>query len=392
MNHKLTVIIRFGQSYRTLGNACRIDMVRYLASNFNSTIITDQIEAVQHFFPGLKIISIKSNTRGKVPLLNEFLHWKYLAKIINSITSDGVFMFHDDSPAALWLQKPVFQYIHQYGRRNLEGKGIIREWLKNHIRDIKHRLFIRGFKKSSQNFVVSPFLIDYFKNEGVEKLELIPHAIELSTFQKPVIKGDHRILSELYEKGWYIISYTGWVTENRGFQLMMDTIIKTKELNPKVVLVIAGADSYFSERIAEYQKEFQLHNNIINYGVVDASIIPGILHFSHVCLSFWDSNVPGFQLAPPQKIFEYFAAGKPVICNKVQTHSMFVENRKTGFVLDMNPTEVSEAIIELINNKELYRQMCVNVMNEASKYDMEVVYSNMVRTINQKLNGHQNLV
>jgi glycosyltransferase involved in cell wall biosynthesis len=390
MSYKLTILFRLGESYQTLGNASRLNMAKYLAAKFDSTIITNQVESIKNLIPTQKIIPIKSQRKGRIPLLNDYLYWKYLAKKINSIPADGVFIFID-SPVTIWIQKPVFQYIHQYGKRHVTADRPVIGFIKSKIEQIKHRLFLKGFKESSQNFVVSSFLIDYFKEMGLENLEHMPHAIELRKFQKPVIDDNHKQLSDLRNNGWFIISYTGWVTENRGFQLMMESIKKIAKFKSNVMLVIAGADSNFSRRISEYQEKFQLQNNIINYGIVDTSIIPGILHYSNVALSFWDADVPGFQLAPPQKIFEYFAAGIPVICNKIQTHSMFVENKKTGFVLDMDSTAVADAVLELINNNELYRQMCTNVVNEAKKYDMNVVYHKMVETINKKITEHQKL-
>jgi glycosyltransferase involved in cell wall biosynthesis len=374
----------------TLGNACRLDMVKYLVANFDTKIVTNQVEFIKGIFPKQEIIPIKLKRKSKIPLLNEFQYWKYFADKINSLSADGVFMFHDDSPATIWIKYPVFQYIHQYGKRGIDNKWSLKLFLKSQIEKVKHHFFLKGFNKSSQNFVVSTFLIDYFKIQGVKKLELIPHAMELSKFRNPVIDNNHQKLSELQKAGFFIIAYTGWVTENRGFQLMMDSIKKITKQNKKVVLVIAGADKYFSERIAEYQKKFQIQDNIINYGVVDASIIPGILHYANIGLSFWDANVPGYQLAPPQKIFEYFAAGKPVICNKIQTHSMFVENRKTGFVLNMDSSEVADTVLELINDTDFYQQMCINAANEAHKYDIDIVYGKMVKKINEVLDEYKN--
>jgi glycosyltransferase involved in cell wall biosynthesis len=369
----------------TLGNACRLDMVKYLVANFDTTIFTNQLEFIQGLFTNENILPVNWRNRAKVPLLADYLYWKHLAGILNSVPSDGVFMFHDDSPATIWIKKPVFQYIHQYGKRGIENKLSLKSFFKSQIEKIIHRYFLRGFNKSSQNFVVSKFLIDYFKNEGVSNLELIPHAMELNKFRKPVIDNNHTKLSKLQKAGYFIIAYTGWVTEYRGYQLMMDSIKRIVAQNKKVVLVIAGADSNFSKRVKEFQEKFQLEDNIINYGVVDASIIPGILHFSNIGLSFLEDS-PAHRVSPPQKIFEYFAAGKPVICNKIQTHSMFVKNQKTGFALNMDSNEVADAVLELISNNELYQQMCVNAANESLKYDMDVVYGKMVKTINEKLN------
>ncbi|MFW5886269.1 MAG: glycosyltransferase [Bacteroidota bacterium] len=376
---------------KALGIESRLGIMRFLSNHFDTTVLTNNKEFIRGQVTNCNIIKYEDNSKSIFDKLTlDFSKWKKSASKINESSTDFVFMFEYTTPLACFLKCPVFIYISQYGKRSIENKWSLKLFLKSQLEKVKHHIFLKGFNKSSQNFVVSTFLIDYFKTQGVKNLEFIPHAMELSKFRNPVIDNNHQKLLELQKAGYFIIAYTGWVTENRGFQLMIDSIKRITEQNKKVVLVIAGADKYFSERITEFQKKFQLQNNIINYGVVDSSIIPGILHYANIGLSFWDANVPGFQLAPPQKIFEYFAAGKPVICNKVQTHSMFVENRKTGFVINMDSTEVSDTILELVNNNELYQQMCVNAANEALKYDMDVVYGNMVKKINEQLNEHKN--
>ena len=372
----------------TLGNACRLDMVKYLIDNFDATIITNQVDFVQNLFPNIDILPIYFKEIGKVPLVSDYRYWKCIAEKLNSIPSDGVFMFHDDSPATIWTKKPVFQYIHQYGTRASDKSVSIKELFNRIFIKVKHQLTIKGLRKTEINFVVSEFLIDYFQKEGLHNLELTPHAMELKKFQKPLLNENHQILSQLKNNGYFIITYTGWVTENRGFQLMMDSIKEVASCDSKIILVIAGTDAIFSQRIIDFQKDNNLESNIINYGIIDASLIPGILHYSDVCLSFLD-DVPAFHVSPPQKIFEYFAAGKPVICNMIQTHSHFIENGKTGYVLNMNYKEVSRAILLLRNNPELLKIMSVNAKKEAEKYEMKSVYGSMVEKIKIRLDELQ---
>ncbi|MDX9847993.1 MAG: glycosyltransferase [Tenuifilaceae bacterium] len=383
---KSTLCVVFTTTHaNTLGNACRLDMVNFMLSYFNVIIITNQAEFIKKLFPNQEVVSVKGKKNLKFSLYEDIRYWKYLGEKINLIHSDGVFMFHDDAPSTIWVNKAVFQYIHQYGKRSAKNSRSFKDSLKFFKEQFNHMLLIRGLKKSQMSFVVSTFLIDFFKNEGIKELKYIPHAIDINKFKSPMITDIHKKQKELFNDGYLIITYTGWVTENRGFSLMMDIIYKISRHNKKVVLVIAGADKDFSLRILEYQKKNQLHNNIINYGVVDAELIPGILFFSSLCLSFWDVDVPGFQMAPPQKIIEYFAAGKPVVCNKIQTHSVYVENGRTGLVLNMDSTEISNSILELFQNKDYYNQMCANAANEAKKYDISNVYYDMVQTIRERI-------
>ncbi|MBA2881479.1 glycosyltransferase involved in cell wall biosynthesis [Desulfosalsimonas propionicica] len=385
---KLTIIFTTNHA-DTLGNACRLDMVEFLTKYFEVTIITNQPEFIKNRFPNELVIPFNSNEKSKLSIVKHYKYQKKLARKINKISSDGVFLFHEDSPAAIWIESPVFQYIHQYGNRGNNKTRSPKEYIKKIISKVNHRQTLRGLKKSRINFVVSTFLIDLFKQEGLTNMAYTPHAMDIDKFQKPLFKKEHQKLKELKDEGYFIVSYTGWVTENRGYQLMMDSIKKAAIQDDKIVLVIAGADAKFSQCIADFQKNNNLEDNIINYGVIDSALIPGILYYSDVCLSLLDSDVPAFQVSPPQKLFEYFAAGKPVICNKVQTHSMFVEDGKTGFLLDMDPLQASKSIKLLKDNEKMHQTMCNNAFKEASKYDINLVYGNMVEKIKDAINEHK---
>jgi glycosyltransferase involved in cell wall biosynthesis len=383
---KLTIVFTTSHA-DTLGNACRLDMISFLTKHFKSTILTNQPKFIKTLFPDIVIIPINTSNKGKLPVISSFRYYKQLAKEVNKIQSDGVFIFNDESPSAIWIKSPVFQYIHQYGERNNNGSNSIKKLIKKNISFLEHKLIVKGFKKSELNFVVSTFLIDYFKNEGVRNLSHIPHAMDIEKFRKPLLTKDHERLKDLREAGYFIVSYTGWVTENRGYQLMMDAIKEAVTKDNKIVLVIAGANEVFSKRIFDFQKKNNLEKNIINYGVVDSSLTPGILYYSDVCLSFLD-NVPAHLVSPPQKIFEYFASGKPVICNDIQTHTTFVNNGETGFIVNLDSKEVSSKILALKENLEKHKEMCVNAEQESLKYEISNVYGEMIHDIKEVLNEY----
>jgi glycosyltransferase involved in cell wall biosynthesis len=382
---KFNILITFTPTSTTLGNACRLEMVDYLSQHFDSTIITNRKAFIQDRFPDCAVIGYESRKNKYLSIVADFLQWKKIAENINKIQSDFVFMFDDTSPITLWLKQPVFQYVHQYGERSEAKSGFFKKIVRHTTAKLNHALKIKGLKKSKMTFVVSKPIIEILRNKGVKNLLHTPHGVEIEKFRNPYLNDIHASLHELREQGHFLVTYTGWVTENRGFQLMLDSLRQAAEQHKKIVLVIAGADKHFSERIAEYAKQYHLERNILNFGVIDAKLIPGILHHSDVCLSFLD-DVPAYRVSPPQKVVEYFAAGKPVICNKIATHEWLVNHGKNGFILNSDPKEVSEAILRLKNDETLYRSMAENAFQTAEQYDMDHVYGNMVKLIKNSLN------
>ncbi|MHA1342690.1 MAG: glycosyltransferase [Promethearchaeota archaeon] len=298
-------------------------------------------------------------------------------------------MIVDTSPVTLWLEKPVFQYVHQYGERSDKNKYLVKRAFRSIYKKFMDYYYIKGLRKSLTVFVVSQPIIEILKHKGVTNLILTPHGVKLDKFQKPLINNFHKGLKDLKAREYFIITYTGWVTENRGFQLMMDSIKKIAQKESKVVLVIAGADKHFSERITEFAKQNHLEGNIINFGVIDMALIPGILHLSDVCLSFLD-DVPAYKISPPQKVIEYFAAGKPVICNKIQTHELLVKDGVTGLITRYDARDISTKILRLMKDRELLKTMSQNALEEAKKYDINVIYGQMVELINAQLDEHKN--
>jgi glycosyltransferase involved in cell wall biosynthesis len=154
----------------------------------------------------------------------------------------------------------------------------------------------------------------------------------------------------------------------------------------KILFVVAGSDVKYTQEINKYFLERNLEENLICLGKIEYDFIPGVIGLSDVCLSMLEDN-PVYQMSPPQKVIEYMASGKPVIANKIQTHSMLITNEFDGFLTENNPEEISDRILFLKTNPEIYRQMSKNVLKTASKFDTSKVYKEMGMVINNVLNG-----
>lgn len=374
--NRITILFTLGPKSSTLGNACRLEMMEFLSDKFETTIVTNRKEFVQQRFDNCKVIGFEDTKKYLHPF-SEFNEWKRIAQIINETEHEICFMFDDTSQVALYVNKPVSQYVHQYGIRANKTKNILKRILKNLYNSIIERYYLHGLKKSNMVFVVSDPIIDILKKKGVTKLMKIQHGFFLYKFTRPLLSDFHKPLKQLKDCEYFIVAYTGWVSENRGYRLMMDSLLKAVTIDEKIVLVIAGADQEFTNRIKHFSKGHGIEKNILNFGVIDAIYIPGILHYADVCFSFLD-DVPAYHVSPPQKVIEYFASGKPVICNDIATHRWLVEDNVTGFITQMDAKEVSQAVLRLKQNTTLYNQMSKNCLQKSLEYDINKIYGVMV--------------
>jgi glycosyltransferase involved in cell wall biosynthesis len=376
----LKVLIVFTTSHaNTLGNECRLNLIDHLTSKLDVTILTNQYEFTKERFPNSKILNIGFSPKDFL-FFRLLFFWIKLAKVIGELKPDKVFLFHNDAPVAIFLNIPVYQYIHQYGERSIgRTKGMKSKFL-DWFYDI---LTVKGLRSSELNFAISPFLLGYFKAREVQNIVYSPHGIITSRFSNPFISEFHDILKEKRNEGYFLVCYTGWVTENRGLSLMLSSIEKLVAKKIKVALVLCGTDSKSTDKVSQFAHDKGIELNILDLGTIDSSLIPGVIHFSDVCLSLWDDKVPGFNLAPPQKIFEYFAGLKPIICNNIGTHTLYVFDRVNGLVIDYSTNALSQAIEELYSDEELYEYLIVNLKNFSKVYDWEKIYGEVVKQINQ---------
>jgi glycosyltransferase involved in cell wall biosynthesis len=207
-------------------------------------------------------------------------------------------------------------------------------------------------------------------------LYLTPHCVDLKRFSIPTFSVIHDEISRKKEQGYFIVCYTGWVSEERGLSTMLESLYISQTKDNKILFLVAGSDIQHTREINNYFIEKDLEKNLICLGKIEYDHIPGVIALSDVCLSILEDN-PVYQMSPPQKVIEYLASGKPVIANEIQTHALLITDKFNGFLTENNPDMISDRILFLKKNPEIYERMSKNALQTASKFDTSKVYNEM---------------
>lgn len=371
------------QEPESTGNVVIIHTLSFIARNFNVRIYTNQANFLKEQLPGIQIIPIRHFKTENSSFLAMLSYCRKIARILNSDRSDAVFIGHNFAPIALWLKKTCFQYIYQthemLGLDKKSGFKKIDQLMSEHI-------IIRGIRASRANFVVSEPIIKYLETHKGQNLYLASHCVDLKRFTEPIFSDIHKAVRAKKEQGYFIVCYTGWISEERGLRLMLESLHLAIRKDTEIMFVVAGSDKHFTEEINDYFRERDIKEHVICLGKIESDKIPGVIALSDVCLSFLEDN-PVYQMSPPQKVIEYMAAGKPVIANRIQTHSMLITDKYNGFLTDYNPIEISEKILYLKNNPEIHKSMCRNVVKTSARFDTAEAYREMKVVMNQVLDN-----
>ncbi len=365
----------------SLGNVVIIHTLSFISTRFRINIYTNQTDFLRKQLPYSHIISLDNIELSSFPVIGMLNYCRKIARILNTDGSDAVFIGHNCSPIALWLKKPCFQYVYQVhemiGLDRLSG-------IERLMQKITEYFIIRGIRASKANFVVSEPIMQYLRLHKSYNIYLTPHSIDKDKFSNPALTDLHGSIIRKKEQGYFVVCYTGCISEKRGLQMMLESLSYTFRKDRNILFVVAGSDSLQTETIMDYFTMINFQDNVICLGKIDYDHVPGVIGLSDVCLSFLENNRV-YQMSPPQKVLEYMASGKPVIANRIETHSMLIKDGYNGFLTENNPIEISEKILYLKADPLLSRQMSSNALKTAEKADASKAYLDMAMVIKDGL-------
>jgi len=155
----------------------------------------------------------------------------------------------------------------------------------------------------------------------------------------------------------------GQFYEGRGYDIML----RAAELSPNehIQYVLRGYGSKENE-LREYARLHHLNNVTFSPPVKVYELIKCAAK-SHIGLAITEPTCLNFQLSISNKLFEYAAAGIPVIMSNIPEHQYINSKYHIGIVIEENsPQKLVEAVNVLYNNTEFY-SVCRNNAIEMSK-------------------------
>jgi len=224
-------------------------------------------------------------------------------------------------------------------------------------------------KQSCGIITISEATKDYLiKHYNIPKNRIFaaPIGIDAKVFGEKM-KKDLTLINNLRIDNKKIILYAGWVSALHG---VLDLVKAMKIINSKfkdVMLVIVGVGP-LKPLIKEYVEKNQINNVIFTgkvphkeitkyYSIADVLVIPHVR-----CMQT--------ELNPTTKLFEYLAAGKPIVSSNLKPIADVVGDNAI-LVEPENPQAFAEGILTLLNNEELAKRMGENGKKLIYNYSWE---------------------
>ena len=181
------------------------------------------------------------------------------------------------------------------------------------------------------------------------------------------------------ENKGYCVLFFGYISKNKGIEYLINAVPSISKEIPDIKIIIAGEGDFSEYRRLTYDgKMFDIYNEYIPNDRVSelfqrakVVVLPYTYHQGHSAV-----------------LTVAFSFGKPVIVTNVGDLPNLVENGKEGLLVPpKDPEALAEAIIKLLKDDELRKQMGENAYKKAQELSWDNIAKMHVEVYEEVLEG-----
>ncbi|OPX81452.1 MAG: 2-deoxystreptamine glucosyltransferase [Pelotomaculum sp. PtaB.Bin013] len=189
------------------------------------------------------------------------------------------------------------------------------------------------------------------KGVAPSKIAFIPNGIYLNVARRAELPGEYEeVRKNLSLENKFICVYTGAHGPANALDVIIDAALLLKDERDIVFLLVGEGQE--KPRLMEKVKHSGL-KNVIFHEPVPRSEIGAFIQASDLCILTL-KDVPVFDTALPNKLFDYMYENKPILCAlRGETVNLIKRNNLGVVVSPGNPGETAEVILQLKNNPGL---------------------------------------
>lgn len=238
------------------------------------------------------------------------------------------------------------------------------------------------YRKADRLIFTFPGGIDYVKSIGLDttKVRYINNGVDLEEFNKNKEKYIYNDI-DIDNKDIFKILYTGAMGQANALTYLVQAakILKRKNIND--IKFILFGDGYQKAELEEYVKNNSL-NNVVFKGRVDKKYIPNILSKSNLNIITGQYIYLYKYGLSPNKMFDYFASGKPTLSNVECGYDM-LKQYDCGITVKGDSKEaLAEGILKFYNMpKDKYNNYCENALMAAKDFDYKLLVDKLEQVI-----------
>jgi glycosyltransferase involved in cell wall biosynthesis len=330
-------------------------------------VSNDQIAGLDEKRTPLKIIWPKpiGSTRAAFDIYNNLLFTHEAVQEIQNQQPDVIYQRYSrfswaGIAASLRTGRPLF--LEYNGSEVWVG----RYWDRVGMLGLLERYERLNLKAAARVFVVSEVERQNLLRAGVEdeKIVVNPNGVDAERFQ-PNIGGKHARRELGIAEDETLIGFVGTFGPWHGVLALAEAInLIPKDARVRFLMVGSGA---LRDEVKRILREANVEQRVILTGAVEHERVPVLLDACDVLAS---PHVPledgSAFFGSPTKLFEYMAMGKGIVASRLGQIGDVLADEETALLVEPgNARELSEAIMRLVNSRQLRERLGAAARREA---------------------------
>jgi glycosyltransferase involved in cell wall biosynthesis len=171
-------------------------------------------------------------------------------------------------------------------------------------------------------------------------------------------------------QNYKIVLYVGNVTFNRGLEELIQSIAYLDHC----VFVLMGriTNDLYYQKLKKIAQHMGVDNKVYYFGPVHSEDVTEYASSAHVGAASIKKVCLSYYYCLPNKLFEYMAAGLPVVASNFPELKKVIEGHEMGKTFNPDvPEEIAQAINHVISDKDRYDEMKTNALRAAKIFNWE---------------------
>lgn len=293
-----------------------------------------------------KLITLNLLPRGTK--FTRFKRWNYL---LNQALESDARYYHFHDPELLYVAKKIKKLkpksviiydMHEY----FPGQITTKEWIPFFLRFSTSQV-VKLLEKKWMNFCDGVIFAEssyskYHSNYQGKKETILNYPLWK--------KYEKKIISSLFT-----LIYVGDITEDRNIRGMIELVKNLKDRGHKQfqLKLIGSIQSTLKENLEKIILDYGISDYIHWYGRISYEKIWEYYFSADIglCLLY---PIPNYKNSLPTKLFEYMAAGLPIVASNFPDWEKLVSDTNSGITVDpLNNEQIVAAIEEIKTNKKM---------------------------------------
>ena len=215
-------------------------------------------------------------------------------------------------------------------------------------------------------FCISGALAEAYADAGAprELLHVLPDGVDLERFDSPLSKDEARRRLGL-PLDPPILCHSGHIYPGRGGEEAIEALAGL----PQAVLVMVGGRAEDIARLQAFAARLGVADRVVFAGQVPNSAVPAYLWSADVLVMPYTSKTPTVRYMSPLKMFEYMAAGRPIVATDFPVVREVLRDGETAVLVEPDSAQaLREGFQRVLGNPELSRRVAAGARSAVQGY------------------------